>query len=311
MHYFSFLTLIAAPIALLIDRLLGEPKKFHPLIGFGKIANSIEVKMNNVSYLFISGVFAWLLAIAPIAILALLAQTYLSSFFNFVFTVLLKWLAIAWKSLEEHGLAVSNAFTNNDLEEARLKTSYLVSRDTSELDESALSRATIESVLENGNDAIFASLFWLIVLGPFGIVLYRLSNTLDAMWGYRNERFEYFGKFSARVDDVLNYIPARFCALLYALCGDTKQALTAWQTQANNWYSPNAGVVMATGAGALNLRLGGSAIYHGSLKERPDLGRGKEAQAIDIQRAVSLLNNSVFLLMVIMIITAVSIYVFA
>ena len=314
MNEFFMTNLLAVPLALLVDVFVGEPKRFHPLIGFGNLANWIEKKMNQGSHsfeseAFKSGVIASSLVVIPIVLSIFLIQKLLPPLMVLLFTVFLSWLAIGWKSLQEHGLAVATALEKNDLDQARIKTSYIVSRDTSELDENTLSRASIESILENGNDAIFAAIFWLALLGAPGIVLYRLSNTLDAMWGYRNDRYEFFGKFTARVDDVLNYIPARLCALLYAVCGNTKNALNAWKNQASDWYSPNAGVVMATGAGALNIRLGGAAIYHGRLKQRPDLGSGKDACADDIQRSIRLLNNSVYLLAAFVIFTFLIVFV--
>ena len=321
MSHFFLVTLLASLLALLLDYYFGEPKRFHPLIGFGRLAQWVETMMNSDTqnnqkiYPFIMGALAWLLVVSPIVFGVFFIQQFIQNHLPLLMTLLsmafFGYLAIGWKSLQEHGTAVADAFKNNDPEQARVKTSYLVSRDTTELNETELSRATIESVLENGNDAVFAALFWLILLGAPGVILYRLSNTLDAMWGYRNERFEYFGKFTAHMDDVLNYIPARLCALLYTLCGDTKTALIAWKTQAHNWYSPNAGVVMATGAGALGLRLGGAAIYHGSLKERPNLGSGKEAQAKDIKRSIRLLNNSVYSLVIIILIAIMMIIPFA
>ena len=127
------------------------------------------------------------------------------------------------------------------------------------------------------------------------MIAYRLSNTLDAMWGYKNNRYLYFGRFAARLDDSLNYIPARLVGLSYALIGNTKQAIQAWKQQASACESPNAGVVMASGAGALNLTLGGAAQYGGIWHQRPTLGFGPEPVASDIFRALRLIRQTVFL----------------
>jgi adenosylcobinamide-phosphate synthase len=155
-------------------------------------------------------------------------------------------------------------------------------------------------VLENGNDAIFGALFWFALLGGPGALMFRLVNTLDAMWGYRTPHFVYFGWAAARLDDVLNYLPARITALCYATLGHFRQALHCWRHQAYKWDSPNAGPVMAAGAGALGLRLGGRARYHGAWKERPVLGRGAKPTAADIEHAIRLVRDTQLLLCAVM-----------
>lgn len=280
-----FLTVSAA---LLLDALLGEPKRAHPLVAFGRLADRLEQHFNGtVARGWRShGVTAWCLAVLPLTVLAWLLS--LLPGIGWLVEIVLLYLALGLRSLGEHALPVAQALWRHDLPEARRRVGCIVSRDTTQLDEEGVARAATESVLENGSDAVFAALFWFIVAGVPGVVLYRLSNTLDAMWGYRNTRFERFGWAAARIDDVLNYLPARLVALTYALLGRTRRALRCWRTQAPLWDSPNAGPVMASGAGALGVVLGGSAIYHGEVHARPELGRGQAPQARHIEHALDL-----------------------
>jgi adenosylcobinamide-phosphate synthase len=171
----------------------------------------------------------------------------------------------------------------------------IVSRDTAALDASGATRATVESVLENGSDAVLAPLFWFALAGAPGVLLYRLANTLDARWGYRSARYLHFGRVAARLDDALNWLPARLCALAYGLAGNLRAAIRCWQQQAPQAASPNGGPVMAAGAGALGILLGGPSFYHGREEWRPILGCGREAQPADIERALGLLWRAIAL----------------
>lgn len=280
-----FLSVIAA---LLLDALLGEPKRAHPLVAFGRLADRLERHFNGAAGRGwrSHGVTAWCLAVLPLTLLAWLLS--LLPGIGWLAEIVLLYLALGLRSLGEHALPVAQALWRHDLPEARRRVACIVSRDTSQLDEEGVARAATESVLENGSDAVFAALFWFIVAGAPGVVLYRLSNTLDAMWGYRNARFERFGWAAARIDDLLNYVPARLVAVTYALLGRTRRALRCWRTQAPLWDSPNAGPVMAAGAGALGVVLGGAAIYHGELHARSELGRGSAPQARHIEHALDL-----------------------
>ncbi len=276
-----------------LDALLGEPRRAHPLVVFGRFADRIERQLNGPdgrgwrSH----GVTAWCLAVLPLTFVAWLLS--LLPGIGWLVEVLLLYVALGLRSLGEHLVPVALALRKGDLTEARRRVGFIVSRDTRELDEQGVARAATESALENGSDAVFAALFWFAVAGAPGVVLYRLSNTLDAMWGYRNPRFERFGWAAARMDDMLNFIPARLVALTYAVLGQTGRALRCWRKQAPLWDSPNAGPVMAAGAGALGVSLGGPAIYHGQLHQRPVLGEGNAPVARDIERALDMVWTGV------------------
>ncbi|MCY1285634.1 Cobalamin biosynthesis protein CobD [compost metagenome] len=297
---------VLSVLGVVLDAIFGEPKRWHPLVAFGALANRLERRFNRArdddspSPAHIPGlgwrshgVTAWAIAVLPLTLLAWLLS--LIPHVGWLVQALALYAALGLRSLGEHAEPVALALRANDLEEARRRVGHMVSRETAELDETAVAKAATESVLENGSDAVFAALFWFAVAGAPGVVLYRLSNTLDAMWGYRNARFERFGWAAAKIDDVLNFIPARLVALTYALLGRTRQALRCWREQAPQWDSPNAGPVMAAGAGALGVALGGAARYHGEVHERPQLGTGEPPRAADIWRALALVRQGVLL----------------
>ncbi len=284
---------LSALAGVLLDRLLGEPRRFHPLIGFGRLADAAErlLRQGAPGHAIgnrLRGLVAWLLIVVPFVALAVwLAHPVLDA--------LLLWLALGGRSLAEHARAVAAPLAAGDLDTARQAVGRIVSRDTTQLDEAGVARAAVESVLENGNDAVFGALFWFFVAGGAGAVAYRLANTLDAMWGYRDARRMYFGWAAARLDDALNYVPARLTALTYALLGSTREALACWRAQGATWSSPNAGPAMAAGAGALKVGVGGTARYHGQDEFRPPLGVGATATAADIPRAIALVERGQWL----------------
>ena len=281
--------------ALLLDQLAGEPRRWHPLVGLGWCVDQLAARFNRSGQGSTgAGAIAVVVLVVPFLAVSILLSLLPPVPWVIVSTILL-WLCIGHRSLAEHGMAVYRPLVSQDLNGARERVGMMVSRDTRELDDTGIATATSESLLENGADAVFASLFWFLVAGLPGLLLHRVVNTLDAMWGYRSERFNRFGRVAARLDDVLNWIPARLTALGYALAGQTRVALRCWKTQSRGWESPNAGPVMAAGAGALGVRLGGGASYHEGWRERPALGEGKAATAETILRAVSLIRRSLVL----------------
>jgi adenosylcobinamide-phosphate synthase len=279
-----------------LDAVLGEPRRAHPLVGFGRMAQAIEGGLHRDARR--RGVIAWCAAVLPaVAVSAGIAHLLAmwSPWAATGFSAVVLYLAIGHRSLGEHARAVERPLRAGDLDTARAMVGRMVSRDTQALDASQVAAAATESVLENGADAVFGALFWFAMLGAPGVVLYRLANTLDAMWGYRTARYERFGWAAARIDDILNYIPARLTALTYAVLGDMRRALRCWRTQAPQWDSPNAGPVMAAGAGAIRVTLGGAAPYHGVWEDRPTLGEGDAPNADSIAAALRLVRRGVWL----------------
>ena len=278
--------LLVAGVAL--DLLLGEARRWHPLVGFGRLAHALEARLNRGRGRLARGAVAWALAVLPLTWLAWWLASWPTAYAGLLVHALLLYLCLGLRSLREHTLPILAALRAGELAEARRLTGRIVSRDTSDANASDLAKAGAESLLENGNDAVFGTLFWFLVAGGPGALLFRLANTLDAMWGYRNDRFNLFGRVAARIDDALNFIPARLTALSYVLLaprGGHARAWHCWRTQATAWSSPNAGPVMASGAGALGVTLGGAAVYDGEVELRPVLGSGPAAGAADIARA--------------------------
>ncbi|MYM70556.1 cobalamin biosynthesis protein [Pseudoduganella sp. FT55W] len=293
---FSAIALLMA-VGVLLDLWWGEVRRWHPLVGFGNWAIVLERRLNQGSLRFARGMLAWMLAVLPLtALAALLIWALALPAAQAAVHALMLYFCLGLRSLRDHNLPIADALSQNDLPNARLLTARIVSRDTTSASEIELTKASAESLLENGNDAVFGTLFWFIIAGGPGAVLFRMANTLDAMWGYRTPRLLQFGCAAARIDDALNYIPARLTALSYVLLAPglqgKRRAWQCWRAQAPMWDSPNAGPVMSSGAGALGVQLGGAAVYHGEVEHRPTLGNGPLATGADIGRAWQLVART-------------------
>jgi adenosylcobinamide-phosphate synthase len=288
----AILGVLVCVIALILDRIFGEPR-LHPLVAFGNAVIWFEKKFNRGNRQFNGFLSATVLVGIPVTGMFVLQGTVTSISSKFVIDLLVLTFVIGWQSMKEHAMAVYLPMKGDDLKSARKQLSLIVSRDTADLDERLVTSSVIESVLENSNDCLFASLFWYAILGPGGALMHRLVNTLDAMWGYKTQRYEQFGKFVARFDDCLGWIPARLTGICFALLGNTGNSLKAWKAQIGLSKSPNGGVVIASGAGALGFCISGPMKYNGVLEDKIIFGMGEPATSKDILRTVGVVNKAI------------------
>jgi adenosylcobinamide-phosphate synthase len=302
-NYPALVAAVTLLAALSLDQLLGEPTRFHPLVGYGWLVNRCEGicrALTRVSPRW-QGRIAWMLAVGPLVLLSALLLDMLkqlSPLLWFVANSVMLYLTIGGRSLIQHADNIYQPLSRGDLDGARYQVSMIVSRNTDKMGEKEITSSAVESVLENGNDAVFGPMVWFLLLGVPGALLFRLANTLDAMWGYKNERYLDFGRFAAKSDDLLGWLPARITAVCYAFQGRFNQAVWCWSHQAKNCSSPNGGVVMTAGAGALGVSIGGPTYYHGVLHDKKPMGTGEPAGWQVIPLANQLVNRGSFALAV-------------
>jgi len=304
----AFAIVCTLALALLFDKVFGEAKHFHYLIGFGWLANKLEKTLNvspstqSIIKAKLFGTFAWCLLVFPLPMIYFYYLNHLVWYWQILLDASVLYLCLGLNSLHQHAMQIYRPLKSGDLDNARHFTGYIVSRETAALTEQEMSRATVESMLENGHDAVIASLIYYLIGGAPLVILHRLANTLDAMWGYKNSRFNHFGYASARLDDVLGFISGKCCTLLYALQGLTRglcqQAFINAYQQGNQYKSHNGGWVMAAGATVMARKLGGSALYHGKVTHSLALGAGKKVTIDDIPASLTLVTRASLLLLV-------------
>ncbi|MCW2702764.1 MAG: cobalamin biosynthesis protein CobD [Blastococcus sp.] len=285
----------AAGLALgaLADLVLADPRRRHPVAGFGAAAAALERRLWRDSRPAGAG-HTLALTTAAVGLGAALDRAgRRHPAARVLLTAAATWTVLGGTSLGRAAETMHRALAAGDLPAARAALPALAGRDPSGLDEGELARATVESVAENTSDAAVAPLFWGAVAGVPGLLGYRAINTLDAMVGHRSPRYERFGWAAARADDVANWLPARLTAALTVVCaplagGSPAEALRTWRRDGAAHPSPNAGRCEAAMAGALGLRVGGRNVYGSRVEDRPRLGSGRAPAASDIHRAVRL-----------------------
>jgi adenosylcobinamide-phosphate synthase len=275
------------------DLAFGDPRRLHPVAGFGRVAMAAE-RAAYAPTRARGSAFAGVLVVGAALVAELGARLAARARVGRgAALVAVTWAALGGRSLAAEARGLAARLDAGDLDRARAALPSLCGRDPAGLDAGGLSRAAVESVAENTADAVVGALFWGAVAGPGGVAAYRAANTLDAMIGHRNERYESFGWAAAKLDDALGWPAARATAALAALCaplvggspGDTWATVRACGAA---HPSPNAGQVEAAFAGALGVRLGGPLAYDGRVEVRPTLGTGRAPGTDDVRRACRL-----------------------
>ncbi|MFL0363540.1 adenosylcobinamide-phosphate synthase CbiB [Bacillus sp. PK3_68] len=301
--------LLAATLAFFIDRLVGDPPHLpHPVRWIGSLIYFLEKRLNQGTARRRKGVI--------MLVIVLIVTGSLSYLFIFCFYSLhpaagvaaeaaVIASAIACRSLKEAGISVYEPLQKGDMEEARMKLSYIVGRDTEHLDEGEITRGAIETVAENTSDGVTAPLFWALIGGAAGAMIYRAINTCDSMVGYKNDRYGQFGWASARLDDLVNWLPARLTSLLMVLSFpesnySKKQVWQIVRRDAKKHPSPNSGWCEAAVAGLLGIELGGINRYKGRVSHRAEMGeplKQKTAEHILLTNRIMERSSLLFLLM--------------
>ncbi len=265
------------------DLIVADPRRGHPVAGFGTLAAALERRWwrddrrPGVAYVatLVGGAVA----------LGLVAERTGRPLPRALTTAAATWIVLGGTSLDREGTAIQRQLDAAQLGDARIQLTHLVGRDTSQLSESEVVRAAVESLAENTSDAVVAPLVWGAVAGVPGLLGYRAANTLDAIVGHRSARYERFGWAAARLDDVLNLPGSRLTAALAVLLGDDRtSAWRAWRRDAAGHPSPNAGPVEASFAGALRIRLGGTNVYGDRVEHRAIMGDGRAPDRSDLAR---------------------------
>jgi adenosylcobinamide-phosphate synthase len=302
--------LFALTIAFVLDRIVGDPPSWpHPVKWIGALISMLDKRYNQGPNRKWKGFMMLFIVLLTVGVPALLISTLAYQMHPLVGIIvegILIFTTIAQKSLKEAALEVYHPLQKNDFDEARRKLSYIVGRDTEQLGESEIVRGTVETVAENTSDGVTAPLFWALIGGAPFALLYRAINTCDSMVGYKNDRYLDFGWASARMDDVVNWIPSRLTGFIMLLANQPKQIeiKTAWRIlfrDAKKHPSPNSGWCEAAAAALLGVQLGGVNTYKGIVSNRALMGDSLDPlERNDIVKMNTILSQTTFFFLLIL-----------
>lgn len=289
-------------LGFLLDLIVGDPQNpIHPIRIIGSLCKTVEKFFRSIlkRYLKVAGLLTWILVVFIVFIFnyLLLKVTYrINPSVTMILGSVMIYFCISTKALKIEGLKVVKYVIKDDIEGARKQLSYIVGRDTKNLDKESILKAVVETVAENMSDGVIAPLFYAGIGGAPLAFLYKAVNTMDSMFGYKNDKYIEFGYFPAKLDDVFNYIPARlsgyFIVVVSFILGlDYKNSFKIYKRDKNNHSSPNSAHPEAAVAGALNVQLGGPNYYFGKFVEKQTIGDDREK--IDINK-VNNTNNILY-----------------
>ncbi len=306
-HIFALL------VGCFLDYMFGDPVKFpHIVVGIGKLISFLEKflrkrlpesPLGELEGGTIMVVLVLICSVVPVwGALFILGK--ISPFLQLFLESLICWQCLAARCLNDAGDGVYDELIKKDLPAARQKVGWIVGRDTTELDENGIIRATVETIAENTSDGVLAPLIFMAIGGGVLGVLYKAVNTMDSMVGYKNERYLYFGRVAAKLDDIVNFIPARISGLLMIpgafFAGlDAKNAFRIFLRDRKNHSSPNSAQTESAAAGALGVRLGGDNVYFGKVVHKPTIGdTDRPLEPDDIQRTLRLMYSTFVLCLI-------------
>ncbi len=306
-HIFALL------VGCLLDYMFGDPVKFpHIIVAIGKLISFFEkllrARLPKTADGELRGgillvVLVLICSVGPVwGVLFIMEK--INPFLRLLFESLICWQCLAARSLSDAGDGVYDALIKSDLPAARQKVGWIVGRDTAELDENGVIRATVETIAENTSDGVLAPLIFMAIGGGVLGVLYKAVNTMDSMVGYKNEQYLYFGRAAAKLDDIVNFIPARVSGLLMVpgafFAGlDAKNALRIFLRDRKNHTSPNSAQTESAAAGALGVCLGGDNVYFGKLVHKPTIGDAdRPLEPDDIQSTIRLMYSTFVLCLI-------------
>ena len=308
-------------IGFILDLIIGDPNNpVHPVRIIGKLCSFLENIMRKIfkNSLKFAGLLVWLITVGVTFIVTFfivdIAKKY-NIYFGIFLEGILIYFCISSKGLVVEGRKVIKYLLKNDIEGARKQLSYIVGRDTQSLDEKGIVRAVVETIAENMSDGVIAPIFYAGMFGAPLAMAYKAVNTMDSMFGYKNDRYMEFGFFPAKLDDVFNYIPARVTGIIIVISSfilryDYKNSFKIYKRDRYNHTSPNSAHPEAAMAGALDVQLGGANYYFGKLVEKPTIGdKIKEIEIKDVDGTVRILYLSAFISYLIMILVRVPFYI--